>query len=347
MMLTVIRHLDRQIFQPELLVVRPGGRMSHEVPEDIHVHYSWLHRVRYSFVSVFLHCWSLRPEVIITTLGHLNLYLLCGRFLFPNNMRLLVREANTASISLDSAGQPKFYRFLYRRQYPKADKVICSSRYMKKDLIRNFGIPPEKTTVIPNPVDTVKIRTLCRSDDNPYPPGKVHLVAVGWLIHQKGFDLLLRSLEYAVKQLPVFHLTIVGDGPQRESLTNMAEDLGVGKYVSFVGHKDNPFLYMANADLFVSSSRWEGLPNAVLESLACGTPVIAFDCPGGTSEIIHHGKNGWLVPAGDWSLMGEKIIELVKSKKWLELKSDQLLPEEFECSPVVRRYEKLLLGSCY
>jgi len=106
-------------------------------------------------------------------------------------------------------------------------------------------------------------------------------------------------------------------------------------------------LYMANADLFVSSSRWEGLPNAVLESLACGTPVIAFDCPGGTSEIIHHGKNGLLVPAGDWSLMGEKIIELVKSKKWLELKSDQLLPEEFECSPVVRRYEKLLLGSCY
>jgi len=346
-MLTIIRHLDRHIFRPELLVVRPGGRMSHEVPEDIRVYYSWPHRVRYSLVSVFLYCWSLRPEVIITTLGHLNLYLLCGRFLFPRNMRVLVREANTASISLDSTGRPQFYRFLYRRQYPRSDKVICSSHYMKNDLIRNFGVPPEKTTVIPNPVDTAKIKTLCRSDYNPYCPGKVHLVAVGWLIYQKGFDLLLRSLEYAAKQLPDVHLTIVGDGPQRESLTNMAEDLGVGKHVSLVGHKDNPFLYMANADLFVSSSRWEGLPNAVLESLACGTPVIAFDCPGGTNEIIRDGKNGWLVPAGDWLLMGKKIVELIKGKKWKGIKSDQLLPEKFECSRVVRMYEELLRDSHY
>lgn len=321
--------------------------MSREVPEDINVYYAWPHRVRYSLASVFIHCWSRRPDVTISTLGHLNLYLLCGKILFPSNMRVLVREANTASISLDHTGRRQFYRFLYRKQYPRSDKVICSANYMKNDLIRNFGIPPQKTTVIPNPVDTVRIKTLCRSDNNPYRSGKIHLVAVGCLIHQKGFDLLLRSLEYAAQQLPDVHLTIVGDGPQKEPLTHMAEDLGVGKRVSFVGHKDNPYSYMANADLFISSSRWEGLPNAVLESLACGTPVVAFDCPGGTNEIVSDGENGWLVPGEDWLSLGKKIVELVKSKKWKGLKSDQLLPEKFECSRVVKMYEELLRDSHY
>ncbi len=344
-MLTIIRHLNRKMFKPELLVIRPGGRMSREVPEDIRVSYAWPHRVRYSLVSVFLHCWSRRPDVIISTLGHLNLYLLCGRFLFPRNMRVLVREANTASISLDSSERSQFYRFLYRQLYPRSDKVICSSKYMRNDLIRNFGIPPQKISVIPNPVDTARIKSLCRSGNNPYRSGKIHLVAVGWLIHQKGFDLLLKSFEYAVGQLSDLHLTIVGDGPQREPLTRMAEDLGIRKRVSFVGHKDNPYLYMANADLFISSSRWEGLPNAVLESLACGTPVIAFDCPGGTNEIVRDGDNGWLVTGEDWESLSEKIVKLVKSKKWRELKSDQLLPEKFESSRVVKLYEELLRGS--
>jgi glycosyltransferase involved in cell wall biosynthesis len=319
--------------------------MSREVPEDISVYHAWPHRVRYSLPSIFMHCWSRRPDVTISTLSHLNLYLLCGKFLFPSNMRVLIREANTASISLDSTARPQIYRFLYRRQYPRSDKVICSSNYMRNDLIKNFGIPPQKIAVIPNPVDTAKIKTLCHSQNNPYRPGKIHVVAVGWLIHQKGFDLLLRSFEYAARQLPELHLTIVGDGPQREPLTHMAEDLGIGKRVSFVGHKDNPYLYMANANLFVSSSRWEGLPNAVLESLACGTPVIAFDCPGGTSEIVRDGKNGWLVPAEDWTSMGRKVVAVVRSKKWKGLKSTQLLPEEFDCFRVVRMYEELLRDS--
>jgi glycosyltransferase involved in cell wall biosynthesis len=113
--------------------------------------------------------------------------------------------------------------------------------------------------------------------------------------------------------------------------------------VTFEGYQENPYPFMAQADLLVSSSRWEGLPNVVLEALACGTPVVAFDCPGGTREIIRDEENGWLVPSEDWASLGEKIAELMIEKKY-EGRRD-LLPSPFLCENVVRAYEELLIES--
>ena len=145
-----------------------------------------------------------------------------------------------------------------------------------------------------------------------------------------------------MRKISNLYLTIVGEGPEENILKRLVNNLGVRNFVSFVGHQDNPYPFMAYADLFISSSRWEGLPNVVLESLACGTPVLAFDCPGGTGEIIREGKNGWLVPSEDWEVMGEKIVEIVTCKKWLEMPSDTLLPEKFSCQNVLKMYEELL-----
>ncbi len=343
MMLTIIRHLDRRIFRPELAVINLEGPLSREIAKDIRVHKLKFDRVRYSFPSIFRLCWLYKPDIIITTLGYLNLFLLSCKFLLPHRIKIIAREANTASMRLLSSKHRSLYRFFYKILYPRADRIICNSKYMQRDLIEHFGVPASKTVFIPNPVDITRIQGLCNKGKNPYKQGKVHLVTVGRLIYQKGFDLLFRSISKVVDRLPAFDLTVVGDGPEMRSLKRMIENLKIADHVKFVCRQDNPFIYMAHADLFISSSRWEGLPNVVLESLACGTPVLAFDCPGGTGEIIRHGVNGWLVPSGDMETMSEMIVELVKGRKWREFQSRELVPEEFKCPNVVARYEDLML----
>jgi glycosyltransferase involved in cell wall biosynthesis len=98
---------------------------------------------------------------------------------------------------------------------------------------------------------------------------------------------------------------------------------------------------MAHADLFISSSRYEGSPNAVLESLACGTPVLAFDCPGGTKEIICEDENGWLVPGEDIGAMATKLIKIVKKKAWNSLDAHSLLPSKHSIENVMAVTEQI------
>ena len=341
--LTVIRHLNRQNFEPHLGIIKKDGPRAKEIPDNVHIHDLGVSRVRYALPSIIRLCRTLRPDTVVSTLGHLNLSLLAVKSFLPQHTCLIVREANTPSIRIQYTRYPILYRFLYQRLYPLADRVICNSKYMQKDLVNSFPLPVENTIVIPNPVDSERIDQFLLDGHNPYRSGRYHLVSVGRLNYQKGFDLLLKAFDKSLKKVPDLHLTIVGEGSEEEFLKRLADNLGVMESITFTGHRENPFPFMAYADLFISSSRWEGLPNAVLESLACDTPVLAFDCPGGTGEIIRQGKNGWLVPSRDFGAMGDKIVELAKSNQCQDLQTGSLLPEEYGCQNVVKQWEELLM----
>jgi glycosyltransferase involved in cell wall biosynthesis len=213
---------------------------------------------------------------------------------------------------------------------------------MKEDMLMRFGFPSQKVTIIRNPVDMERISAHIRSAENPYDGGNVHIASVGRMEYQKGFDLLLKAFRKSREIVSNLRLTLVGDGPMKDELERLAGELEISDTVNFVGQKKNPYAYMAHADLVVSSSRWEGSPNTILESLACGTPVLAFDCPGGTGEMIKDGANGWLVPAEDWQRMSEKMIRIVTEKSWSGMKGRRLLPEEHLCENVVGRWEEVL-----
>ena len=343
--LTIVRHLNRQEFEPHLGIINRNGPLIKEIPENVHIHDLKASRVRYALPGILSVCHYLKPEIIVSTLGHLNLLLLAFKSFLPKGSRLVVREANTPSIRLRYTRRPSLYRFLYRRLYPLADGVICNSQYMKNDLVDSFFLSTEKALVIPNPVDSERIDYFLLNSHTPFRPGRYHIVTVGRLNYQKGFDLLLKVLKKALQKVPELHLSIIGDGSRDRALKDLAGDLKIKDFVTFVGHQDNPFPFMAHADLFISSSRWEGLPNVVLEALACGTPVLAFDCPGGTGEIIRQGENGWLVPSGDLESMSQKMVEIIEGKKWMELPTDSLLPREYKCQGVVRKYEEMLLSN--
>jgi len=336
--LRLLRHLRGDTIEYHLAIIRNQGPLLKEIPGHVPVHDLRARRVRYAPLKILRLCWSLNPSVVVSTLGHLNVALLMLKPFLPRGTRVIVREANTPSVRLQHTSAPLVYRFLYRKTYPLADRVVCNSEYMRRDLVEHFSLRRGKIQVISNPVDTVGIEEEIKKADNPYDQGNRNLVSVGRLHYQKGFDLLLRAFEKAAQRDPRLRLTLVGDGSELARLKKLVGRLKVEEKVMFAGHQENPFPHMHYADLFISSSRWEGSPNTVLESLACGTPVLAFDCPGGTAEILREGENGWLIQEGDWVALGEKITEVIEAKKGLK---GRLLPEKYKIENVTAMWEGL------
>src|SRR5262249_38216695 len=145
---------------------------------------------------------------------------------------------------------------------------------------------------------------------NPFPlPGRVArlgqsksgrvIMAMGRLVHQKGFDLLLKAFSMVAAKHPEWSLAVLGEGPLRADLEAQTEELQLAGRVRWAGRIEDPFPTLCTADLFAFPSRFEGFGLALAEAMACGLPVVSFDCPEGPGEIIRHGVDGVLVPPED------------------------------------------------
>ena len=178
---------------------------------------------------------------------------------------------------------------------------------MVREFAETFRIPERKLTRIYNPLDVEAVRRLADQGDNPFEahgPGP-HLIAAGRLSPVKGFDTLIESVPKLLALRPEAKLWIAGAfDPVRaheRELLELRDALGLSENVHFLGFVENPFTLFRHADLFVLSSRYEGLPNVLLEALACGCPVLALDCPGGTREVLEFvGLEDRLVASLGW-----------------------------------------------
>ncbi len=312
---TLLRNLDRSKFEIILAVVDMRNSVFRcDVPKDVEFIDLRCSRVRYSLLKIIRLIRQRRPDVMFSTLGHLNIALAMLRPLLPDNIRYIARETNVVSESLKLSAQPEWWSWAYRRFYKRFDCVICQSKYMRDDLVPIFGLPVDKTVVINNPVDVERIRRMAaepavtglQCEDLSVEGEKIiNIVSAGRLVPEKGFDLLIEAL--ALCGNPKLKLTLLGEGPLRDKLLSLAQSVGVAGQVRFIGFQKNPYPFFARADVFVLSSRFESFPNVVLEALACGTPVIATPAPGGVREILE-GVTGCVI-AG--ALSAESLAEML------------------------------------
>lgn len=336
-MLTLLAGLDRTRCTPELVVLDGKGPLREIVPADVPVHDLRRPRLRYGVAALLTALRRLRPAVIVSTLGYLNLAVLALRPLLPSKPRILVREANTPSRSLPTTPWPWLFRLGYRMLYPGADGVICQSRLMIAEMGRDFTVPHERLHYLANPVDVAALRRVAKIPRRASGEG-VRFVAAGRLTRQKGFDRLLEMLA----GMPAgTHLTIFGEGPEASALGLLAARLGVESRVHFAGFDPAPWPAYAGADAFLLPSRWEGMPNAALEALACGTPVIATPESGGLRETAAEAAPGAVTIAGAGDAFAA-AMRAVGPRSGVSLRPS-LLPDRFACEAVHTAFAALLM----
>ncbi len=287
---------DREVMYQlnEKVKVVPIGKRSDNKVIDRVVRYSVLRKVVLSD----------RPDVVLTMPEDTGIYVILA--LLGTKIPVYVSERNNPWVMPDV----KITRFLRKIAYPFATGVIFQT-----EMAKSFFSPriQKKGVVLPNPVDASRIPA-------PYEGEREkRFVAVGRLEPQKNFPLLIRAFAEFHKEIQGYKLTIYGEGRERKKLENLIKDLGMQNNIELPGRDKDVLNKINNAAAFILSSDYEGMPNALIEAMCMGMPVISTDCPsGGPNELIDNGSNGILVPVGNIRAMVqamEKIVIPEENKK--------------------------------
>jgi glycosyltransferase involved in cell wall biosynthesis len=342
---TILRHLDHSRFECHLALVGTGNAFHQGLPESVIVHHIGASRMRYGLPGIIRLAWLLRPQTILSTVLYLNVVLVLAKPFLPGRPKILLREAVLPSAYLAQAlRHPRRWRWLYRHLYPRADQIICLYDAMVDDMANHLEIHRDKLVRIYNPVDLAMVRRLAGATESPYREPGPHIVAMGRLQHQKAYDVLLIAFTLVRRAIPGARLNILGEGPLEAQLKQQAAGLGVADAVAFSGFQANPWPYIRHADLFVLASRYEGLPNSLLEALALGVSVVATDCPGGTREIQKSATHIALVPPESPEALAGAIITALNSgqKTSPAAKENDESLRRFDIQTIVEEYSRLL-----
>ncbi len=309
------------------------------LPAFVTVHSLGAHRVRSAALPLLRLVRSLKPDVILSGMAHLNFLVLLLRPFFPRKTRVLVRQNTTASKSLQRL--PRYTGFLYRHLYPSADRIVCQTEAMAADLFRESGIKPSHMQVLANPVDTDVFHALINAEPTKWVGPGPHLLAIGRLSREKGFDLLLEAFSSLRLKFPRADLTIVGNGPEEAALKIMRRTLRLETAVHFPGYVLHPESYFPGATLFVLSSRHEGMPNALLEAAAGGLPIVALPSSDGVARLLHGKRGAWIANAVSSKALIHVLLGALQSINSGQ-RFDHPWVEPFRMDHALRGYESLI-----
>ncbi len=284
------------------------------------------------------------PESIIAFLEYPNLALLLAAQFGRGDTRIYVNVRNHISTSVARAKSRRMTEVpvLIRNLYPLADGIVAVSEGVADDVMQLTDSPPNRVTTILNPIRFQETGELAKLAA-PHPwfeeEGPPVILGVGKMKPQKDYPTLLRAFARLRQERPA-RLIILGDGKGRGGLETLAEQLGIEADVDFPGYVKDPSVFFHHASLFVLSSAWEGLPNVLIEALACGCPVVSTDCPSGPSEILDGGKLGRLVPVGDDEALAKAIAETLDETNERQVPDGHI--RRFAPDRIVESYETLL-----
>ncbi|MCB9990762.1 MAG: glycosyltransferase [Rhodospirillales bacterium] len=333
-LITLMNGLDRGQYSPALVSFSDEGPMADLIDDDIPFH-CLFSTVKTGLPLLYKKLKTMQPDIIVSTMAHTNFAVLLLKRLFPDT-KFVVREAITPSFILRRHPRlAPLIKLAYKTLYRSADLVISPAQAII-DEFAALGMKTDHHKVLPNPVDSEKIRAapLPRRDDDT----TTEFICAGRLHHQKGYDRLFEILPFV--SIPKWHLTILGEGPERRRLEIQARREAVTEKVDMAGHIDTPWPYIAAADCLLLPSRWEGLPNVVLESLAAGTPVIAMAEAGGIDEIAKAAAPGTVtvVETMDEFLTAMNKVEHNPAAGY----RPSLLPPSFEKPAIQEKFSQML-----
>jgi glycosyltransferase involved in cell wall biosynthesis len=345
----ILKFIDMSIFKVELVVLNMVGDYMDSLPDNIVFHNMKIRRTRYSMISLSRVINKVKPQIIFSTLPEIDSAAYIAVKLSALSPKIVFRSSNFLSTYLVEL--PVYTRFFSLLAYRYADKIISSTEEMRIDMHKNFNIPLSKIKVIPNPIDIeiIEKKSIEPINDPLFQMKSLEkypiIIAMGRLSKQKGFSYLLRAFKIVREKLKA-RLVILGEGEMKNELENLAKNLNISNDVFFIGFKSNPYKYLSHANLFVLSSLWEGFPNALVEAMVCGTPVISTNCSSGPKEIITSGVNGLLVPTENIDELAKAIFEVLTNKKLSERIAGRAIEKvkRFDVKKIIPEYENLFIN---
>lgn len=294
-----------------LLLFMEEGPFMDLVEQRVSIHSLAVERARYAYRKLKKVLLKLNPDVVFSTHDRVNVMLGLMKKSLPNHTKVFLRQTNVLSLYLLSQSNFKrvIKKYFFSYSYQRADAIIAQCQEMKEDLIKTLPQLSKPIHVIYNPINQAFIEQ-SMVEFNPYKSyDEKIIVASGRLSEQKDFRTLIQAFEILHRKDSKTRLFILGDGPLRDDLSRLVNDVKLQNVVHFTGFVNNPYPYYHFADVFVLSSKYEGFPNVLLEALTTNVKVVATNCPTGVKEIMNQASLSHLtVTVGDFKSMSEKIV---------------------------------------
>ena len=335
--------LARRGHQIDLLALDTSGSLMSRISESVRVVDLKCRRTRYALPPLLKHISAAKPDIVVGAMPHINTLLILTSLLMAfRGPRVIATEHNALSPRAVN-GWGRLLNTLVRAIYRLPYKVVCCSEGIRQELIEEFGLPQEQVVTIHNAV--VSPLALAALDVQPEDPwlsaSEDPLIVTSGRLHpQKDHRSLLLAFSKVAEQRPA-RLLIFGEGEERRHLEALIQDLGLYGRVRLAGHVPDALARMKAADLFVLSSRHEGLPTVLIEALLCGLPVVSTDCRHGPREILAGGRYGTLVPVGDVDALAAAMMQSLQVERNPEIQRARAMT--FTVEQAALRYEALLL----
>ncbi|WP_165395203.1 glycosyltransferase [Flagellimonas allohymeniacidonis] len=330
----VAGHLNKDKFKVTLIVLGFEKDKAFDV-KNIEILYLNKPRVLSSIPAIYSALKKIKPQVVISALSHLNIIMGLMAPLFPK-VTFIGREVNIPSVL-------KNYPEKTNRSYPKVfktlgyrflDVVICQSKDMYEELKHNSPINTSKLVIINNPITRNFVPQKKVKPTN----GVQKLITVGSLEPRKGHLRLLKAL----KELDFdFEYTIIGNGALEPDVFEKVKEFGIQDRITHIPFTNEVPKYLAKNDLFLQGSFVEGFPNALLESCAVGTPVVAFEAPGGINEIVEDGVNGYIAKSHTEFV---HYIKKALNQKWDATAVSDSVLNKYHQDIILGKYEDLIIN---
>ncbi len=359
-LLGILKHLDRTRFEPLLYLASCTGGLLPEVPEDVPVfafdrrclklpRIRWpgrVHEMRVRDMANVIR--ENQIDLVYDRTSHMTL--LSGPATkLAQCKRISVIVSNP---QMDLTHYEHRFRWVKRRllkqAYQTADVVIAVSDGVKQNTIDYYDVPESLVRTIYNPIDIARIDRFATEDVVSYPSNEFHVVSSGRLHPHKGCWELLEAANILIhqRQQNSFRFHILGEGSIHNELQAAIVEKKLEAYFFLEGFQKNPFRWLKQANLFCLPSLMEGLPNVLLEAMACQVPVLSADCPSGPREILQGDQFGSLVPPGDALALADAMEDALKNNStWKEKvpAARKRVEETFALSIGMQKLEELFL----
>jgi len=256
-------------------------------------------------------------------------------------------ERTNYATYFSSSWADKAKRFLLATVFQRAEAIVAVSQVIRNHILQYYSVSPEKVQVISNGIRFEALQHLADASipDTYQVPAEPMVLAVGRLVTDKNYPLLLRAFAMIKPEFPELKLCILGEGILRQSLESLAAQLHIQQDICMPGFVANPAPWMKQASLYVLSSQLEGMPNALIEAMFLNGHVIATDCPSGPAEIIDHQINGLLVPVDNVQALADAMRKMYADQAFRAncYQNSRTKIRQFDFNACIQKWEQLIL----